>query len=43
MFVYDSPLDRSCYSLNTAHEMIRVVRVRLDELEGQLVMASQNF
>jgi hypothetical protein len=36
LVVYESPRDRSCYSVDTAFEMIKSARVRLDELELRL-------
>jgi len=41
LVVYDGPRDRSCYSRPVAIEMIKLARIRLDELEGQL-SASQH-
>jgi hypothetical protein len=36
LVVYDGPQDRSCYSVETAVEMINAARLRLDELEKEL-------
>ncbi len=36
LVVYDGPRDRSAYCRDVALEMIRLARVRLDELTGEL-------
>lgn len=36
LVVYDGPRERSCYSQKVAIEMIRLARLRLDELEREL-------
>jgi hypothetical protein len=39
LVVYEGARDRSCYSLETAGEMIKAARVRLDELETTISTA----
>lgn len=36
LVVYDGPRDRSCYSVETALEMIRLARAQLNQLEDKL-------
>ncbi len=36
LVVYDGPRDRSCYSQDVGLQMIKLARVRLDELEREL-------